>query len=74
MSMTYKSTIIIAKENKWFVARSIELSIVSQGKTIDEAKRNLKEAMELYLEVMPRDRRLLSFESPFVTSIEVRRG
>ena len=32
------------------MARCIELGVVSQGKTIEEAQANLKEAVELYLE------------------------
>lgn len=69
--MTYKSTIIIAKEGKWFVARSTELGVVSQGKTIEGAKKNLREAIELYLEDMPRRKSLLSKEAPFVTALEI---
>ena len=34
--MTYTSTAIIRKEGKWFVARSLELGVTSQGKTIEE--------------------------------------
>jgi len=45
--MTYKSTAIIRKEGKWFVVRSLELGVTSQGRTIDEAKKNLREAIEL---------------------------
>jgi predicted RNase H-like HicB family nuclease len=72
--MTYKSTAVIRKEGKWFVARSLELGVTSQGKTIDEAKRNLREAAELYLEDMPKSRNVLSREMPLITSIEVGRG
>jgi predicted RNase H-like HicB family nuclease len=32
------------------VALCIELGVVSQGKTIEEAQANLKEAVELYIE------------------------
>ena len=39
--MTYPFTASIVKEGKWFVARAVEVGVVSQGKTIDEAKRNL---------------------------------
>lgn len=70
--MTYKSTAIIIKEGKWFVARSTELGVVSQGKTIEEAKKNLQEAVELYLEDMPKSKNYLSEESPLITSIVVR--
>ena len=72
--MTYKSTAIIRKEGKWFVVRSLELGVTSQGRTIDEAKKNLREAVELYLEGMPTRRKALNHDIPFVTSIECGRG
>lgn len=72
--MTYKSTAIIKKEGKWFVARSLELGVTTQGRTIEEAKKNLREAVELYLEDMPKSKKELATESPLVTSIEVGRG
>jgi len=71
ITMSYKSTIIIAKEGKWFVARSTELGVVSQGKTIEDAKKNLREAIELYLEDMPGRKQLLSKEEPLVTALEI---
>lgn len=72
--MIYKSTVIIKKEGKWFVARSLELGVTTQGRTVEEAKKNLKEAVELYLEDMPKSRKELTAESPLVTSIKVGRG
>lgn len=69
--MTYKSTIIINKEGKWFVAKSAELGVVSQGKTIEEAQKNIKEAIELYLEDDHDNRTILFKDAPFVTSLEV---
>ncbi|MDD5433176.1 MAG: type II toxin-antitoxin system HicB family antitoxin [Candidatus Pacebacteria bacterium] len=48
--MTYKFTTIIQQEGKWFVARCVELGVVSQGRTIEQAQKNLKEAVELYLQ------------------------
>jgi predicted RNase H-like HicB family nuclease len=41
---------VITKQDKWYVAHCVELGVVSQGKTIEQAKANLKEAVELYLE------------------------
>lgn len=41
---------IIEKEGNYFVARCVELGVVSQGKTIGETQENLKEAVDLYLE------------------------
>ena len=48
--MSHRFTAIINKEEKWYVAHCIELGVVSQGKTIEEAQANLKEAVEAYLE------------------------
>ena len=48
--MSFKGTVIIKKEEEWFVATCLENNIVSQGKTIDEATENLKEAITLYYE------------------------
>lgn len=41
---------IVWKEDKWFVAKALEVEIASQGKTEAEALKNLKEALELYFE------------------------
>lgn len=43
-------TAIIQKEEDMFVAKCPEVGTVSQGKTVEEALANLKEATELYLE------------------------
>ena len=48
--MPKRFTAIINKEKGWYVAHCVELGVVSQGKTIEEAQVNLKEAVELYLE------------------------
>lgn len=42
--------VIITREGKWFVAWNPTLDVASQGKTHDEAVKNLREAIELYLE------------------------
>jgi predicted RNase H-like HicB family nuclease len=43
-------TAILHEEGKLFVAECPEVGTVSQGKSIDEALANLKEATDLYLE------------------------
>ena len=65
-----KLTAIIKKGEKQYVALCPELDVASQGKTIEEAVSNLKEAVELHLEVMgiPEG---VSNEEAIVTSIEV---
>lgn len=42
--------ILIEKEDDLYSALCLELDVASQGKTIQEAKRNIREAIELYLE------------------------
>lgn len=46
-------TAVIQKEEDMYVAKCTEIGTVSQGKTIEEALANLKEATELYLEEFP---------------------
>ena len=41
---------IIEKDNGLYSALCLELDVASQGKTIGEAKKNLQEAVGLYLE------------------------
>ena len=48
--MSIKYNVIIQKEENWYVAKCIENSVASQGKTIEESLKNLKEAIELYYE------------------------
>jgi predicted RNase H-like HicB family nuclease len=50
--MSFKGTVIIQQEENWFVATCLENNIASQGKTIDEAVENLKEAIVLYYDVI----------------------
>jgi len=48
--MNFRGTIVIKKEEEWYVATCLENNIASQGETIDEAIENLKEAIALYYE------------------------
>jgi predicted RNase H-like HicB family nuclease len=66
--MSFKGTVIIQHEENWFVASCLENNIASQGKTIDEALDNLKEAIALYYED---DEPLPEHEPIFVTTLEV---
>ena len=44
--MSIKYNVIIQREENWYVAKCIDSSVASQGKTIEEAMENLKEASE----------------------------
>ncbi|MCH7554296.1 MAG: type II toxin-antitoxin system HicB family antitoxin [Chloroflexi bacterium] len=43
-------TAVIEREGDGYVALCPELDIASQGDTVDEARRNLQEALELFFE------------------------
>lgn len=45
----YKMSIVVDKDGKWYVAHCVDLPVTSQGKTIEQAMENLKEAVGLYL-------------------------
>jgi len=48
--VSIKVTVIVKKEENWYVAKCLENSVASQGKTIEESLENLREALELYYE------------------------
>jgi predicted RNase H-like HicB family nuclease len=72
--MIYKFTTIINKEGKWFVARCVELGVVSQGKTVESAQDNLREAVELYLEDTPKAKKYSVKNPALITTLEVANG
>lgn len=51
MKQMRQFTGIIEREGNWFVALCPELDIASQGNTVEEARMNLIEAIELFFEV-----------------------
>ena len=53
MYMTHTLTAIIEAEGDGFVSLCPELDIASQGNTIEEAHKNLQEALELFFETAP---------------------
>ena len=51
-----KLTILISKGEEFFVGTIKEIpSVISQGATIEEAKENVLDALELYLEDMQKE-------------------
>jgi len=63
-------TAILHKEEDVYVAECPEVGTVSQGRTVEEAVANLKEATELYLEEFPQD----DGQRPIITMFEVAAG
>ena len=69
--MNYRVSVIIEREDNWFVAFCPELEVASQGKTVEEAKNNLKEAIELYLKHADPSEIDLPKEPPFVSALDI---
>ncbi len=69
--MNYAFTTVITKEDKWYVAECIELGVASQGKTIEKAQDNLREAVELYLEDQPKNRRPHFRREPLISTMYI---
>ena len=46
-------TAVLHREGEFYVAECPEVGTVSQGKSVEEAVANLREATELYLEEFP---------------------
>ncbi|AKS41180.1 type II toxin-antitoxin system HicB family antitoxin [Wenzhouxiangella marina] len=73
--MTQRFTAIIEREDDMYVALCPELDIASQGESVSEARNNLREAIELFLEAASPDeiQSRLSDEI-YITQMEVAVG
>jgi predicted RNase H-like HicB family nuclease len=72
IEMNKRLTAIIHAEGAKFVSLCPELDIASQGSSVEEARDNLREALELFFECAPAEeveRRLTG--EVFVTQVEV---
>lgn len=63
-------TAILYKSNKMYVSKCVELDVVSQGHTVEDALENLKEAITLYLEEIHLDKKEI-ITNPIITTFEV---
>ena len=73
--MSKRLTAIIQREGDGFVALCPELDVASQGDTIESARENLREALELYFECASAEEiQQRTGEEVFVTQLEVSVG
>jgi predicted RNase H-like HicB family nuclease len=61
----------IIQEGKFFVARCPELGVTSQGESLVEAQKNLKEAIELYIESFGLEDLLGVSVNPYWTTVKM---
>lgn len=70
--MNRKLTAIIERENDGYVALCPELDVVSQGDTVDGARKNLQEALELFFETAsPEEIKSRLHDEIYITQLEV---
>jgi len=75
MTQTLQLTAIIEREGDGYVTLCPELDVASQGDTIEEARRNLTEAVELFFEAAePSEIRERLRGEVYVTRLEVAVG
>ena len=68
-------TAIIEREGDGYVALCPELDIASQGESIEEARKNLQEAIELFFEAAsPEEVTQRLHEEVYVTRLEIAVG
>lgn len=68
---TLELSAVVWKEERLYVALCPELDVASQGKSVEDALKNLKEALELYFgdeDV----KRPMKAEAPIVTIVKVK--
>lgn len=73
--MNRQLTAIIEKEDDGYVALCPEVDVASQGDSIEEARKNLKEALELFFEAASHEEvKSRLHEEVYVTHVEVAVG
>lgn len=68
--MTLTAILYPDEDSDWLVAYNPETGTTTQGKTVEEALANLKEATELYISEFP----LLKSKRAMLTTFEVQSG
>lgn len=73
--MNKQLTAIIEREGNGYVALCPELDVVSQGNTVDDARKNLQEALELFYETAsPEEINDRLHDEVYITKVEVAIG
>ena len=73
--MTRQLTAVIGREGNGYVSLCPELDIASQGETIEQARENLREALELFFEcASPEEVNTRLHEELYITQLEVAVG
>jgi predicted RNase H-like HicB family nuclease len=62
---------LFQSDGKCFIARCLDFPVTTQGKTLAAARKNLQEAVELYLETWGEPADLKPLKEVYLTNLEV---
>lgn len=68
--MKLKLTTTFTKDGAWYVARCVEFGVTTQGKTLEEAEKNLQEAVGLYVEDLPKEELKSYHNLPLIRTLD----
>lgn len=58
-------------EGKYYIAQCVELGVTTQGETLEAAEKNLKEAIELYVEDVPKEELAQFHQHPLIRTLDL---
>jgi predicted RNase H-like HicB family nuclease len=58
----------VTQEPPWYVSRCLEVEVTSQGESVEDALKNLHEALELYFEDQPLPDRI---DTPIIAPVDI---
>ena len=58
-------------DGEWFTARCLDVPVTTQGRTLTAAKKNLREAVELYFETWGQPKGSKAAKEVYLTSMEI---
>jgi len=69
--MKYRLSTVVSKEGNFYVAKGVEIELASQGKNVEEALENIKEAFELWIKhAEPSELKVFEkVQSPIMTQV-----
>jgi predicted RNase H-like HicB family nuclease len=62
---------VFQTEGEWFIARCLDLPVTTQGKTLVAAKKNLQEAVSLYIETWGEPAEPGPAKEVYLTSLDI---
>jgi predicted RNase H-like HicB family nuclease len=62
---------VFQSDGEWFIARCLDVPVTTQGRTLAAAKKNLREAVELYFETWGQPEGSKTAKEIYLTSMEI---